>query len=81
MIKDTRPCATQPFHILSEEDALIYDICDSIHSLDSILIRARKKYPNINREYIKESLASLINDKIMLNDKGNYLSIAVKINR
>jgi len=42
MIKDTRDCAYQGFYILFNESSKVYQICDSIHSMSTILTSMRK---------------------------------------
>ena len=79
MIQDTRPCAIQSFHIVCNEDAEVYRICESTHSFDSLMIKVKDHFPMITEEPIKESLHNLIDNKLMLEDKENFLSLAIKI--
>lgn len=79
MIRDTRQCAVQEFHILSDETARIYDICDSVHSFQSILVEVKRYYPLLTENHVEELLYDLLDKKLMLSNNNGYLSLAIPI--
>jgi ribosomal peptide maturation radical SAM protein 1 len=79
MINDTRKCAVHDFHILSNETARIYDICDGVRSFQSILVAVKRDYPSLTENDVEESLYDLLDKKLMLCDKNRYLSLAVPL--
>jgi ribosomal peptide maturation radical SAM protein 1 len=77
MIKDTRPCSLQSFYVLTNEERMIYEICETIHSFQNIFIKVREDYPLITEEETREVLSNLVIKKLMICDNGKYLSLAI----
>ena len=80
VILDTRPCAFQKFQFFTDIESTVYFICESIHSLQNILIKAKEKYFSLKESELKQILESFIVKKLMLEDNGKYLSLANIIN-
>jgi hypothetical protein len=79
IITDTRPCATQTFHILSGKVAKIYEICDRISSTQNILSALMREYPLTSESEILEILKDLLNKKLIIYSNNRYVSLAVPI--
>jgi len=80
VIKDTRPCSAKNTHILENEEAEIYELCESVHSIYPILIEIQEKYPLLTEEQLRGKLSDLVDKKIMLCDHDkSYLSLAVPV--
>lgn len=79
IVTDTRPCALQRFHILSKETAKIYETCDAIHSVQSILIAINKQYPLIIEEDVQRILHDMLDKKLMISINDKYLSLATSV--
>jgi hypothetical protein len=79
MINDTRPCSIQKFQMLSNEKARIYEICETIHSFQTILLRIREEFPLITENDLRDLLCDLVNKKLMVCNSEKYLSLAVPV--
>ena len=78
VITDTRPCAVRHEHRLKGLPAEIYMYCDSIRSSEMIF---REFENNASEGKIRRVLRKLLVDKLMVEDKGKYLSLAIIRNR
>jgi len=78
VITDTRPCALRPEHRLKGLPAEIYMYCDTIRSLDRI---TQEFDGHTSEAQIRKGLRRLVEDKLMIEDKGKYLSLAIVRNR
>ncbi len=76
IIRDTRPCRIREYHLLADEEAMIYKICESVHSLPSILARMKDLYLSIKSDHIEELLSDLIRKHLIVYEDGMYLSLA-----
>jgi len=74
MITDTRPCATRRTHRLSGLKAEIYRECDSVQSLATLL---KKFGSQASEAAVQESLKTLVANKLLIEDDGRYLSLAL----
>jgi ribosomal peptide maturation radical SAM protein 1 len=79
MIHDSRPCSVQNLQILSNEMAKIYDICESIHSFDTLFTKAKDFYPSITEDDLYSFLNNLLDKRLIIKDKEKYLSLAVSV--
>jgi ribosomal peptide maturation radical SAM protein 1 len=81
IIEDTRPISIQPKTILEGAEKTVYKYCDKVRNLSSILHYLQRCYPEyfINEENLKNFLEYLVNLKIMLEDNGHYLSLAIPL--
>jgi hypothetical protein len=79
MIKDTRPSSVQSFHILTNELAHVYAICETMHNLNSILSKIHDNYPFITDNELKDMLSELLDKNIMIQDNDKYLSLAIPV--
>jgi ribosomal peptide maturation radical SAM protein 1 len=77
MIADTRPCSVQRFHLLSNEEARIYEMCQDVHSLGVIFTKLQNEYPLLREDDIKNLLNVLVENKVMLCENAKYLSLAI----
>ena len=78
IITDTRPCAVRRKHRLRGPRAKVYLYCDTIRRLDTIM----REFGDHNSEaQIRKLLRSLLANKLMAEDNGNYLSLAIMHNR
>jgi ribosomal peptide maturation radical SAM protein 1 len=77
VINDTRPCAVQKLHVLYNEKAMVYEICDSVYSFQSIFMRMKLSYPHITESDLDQIVSDLINMKLMMYNEQMYLSLAV----
>ncbi|ALI36866.1 Ribosomal protein S12 methylthiotransferase RimO [Candidatus Nitrosocosmicus oleophilus] len=75
-IHDTRDCRKNTKDLLRDQTALIYRICDSVHSFNSIYMKIKSTFPNMDKTMLLSELESLINRKIMISYDNNYLSLA-----
>ncbi len=80
MINDTRPCSVQRFHMLANEEAQIFRLCEGIHSFQSILLKIQNDFPRIQEDDVTEILSNLVDKKLMICDNSRYLSLAIPIN-
>jgi ribosomal peptide maturation radical SAM protein 1 len=79
MISDTRPSSIQRFHLLSNEEAKVFELCENMHHFNSIFIRIKEDYPAITEEGLRHVLLSMIDRKIMVCDNNRYLSLATAL--
>ena len=56
ILRDTRPSAVQHTHILANEEAHIYDICEAPQTIDTIFSNINKKYPRMDHTDIADIL-------------------------
>jgi ribosomal peptide maturation radical SAM protein 1 len=80
LINDTRPIADQRFRVLVGDEAFIYRICETMHSLPSILVKMQDKNPTLGIAEIEDMLNRLVDKKLTIIDNGQYLSLAVSAN-
>jgi ribosomal peptide maturation radical SAM protein 1 len=74
VITDTRPCACRRTHRLRGLTAKIYRECDAVQSLAALL----KKFRSQSSEAaVKRSLRTLMANKLLIQDEGRYLSLAL----
>lgn len=66
-IKDTRPCAIKEIHTLTDEHELVYNFCRTPKSSNGFLNDS------------EDILMDLIDSKLMINDNGKYLSLALNM--
>jgi ribosomal peptide maturation radical SAM protein 1 len=81
IIKDTRPSSTQETHILTREEAKVYDICERPQNIDTIYGNMYREYSKITREDIISILSDLCDKKILLEYDNQYLSLAIPITK
>lgn len=79
MINDTRPCSVKGCHLLANQEAMIYELCQTVHSIQTIFMKARQEYPLIAEEEIRNVLSDLLDKKLMLCDNDKYLSLAIPV--
>jgi len=73
-ITDTRPGASRRTHRLKGLTAKVYLECDGVQSLAALL----KKFGSQSSEAaVKESLQTLLANKLLIEDDGRYLSLAL----
>ena len=80
MITDTRPCSSQRFYTLANEEAKVYAICESMHTFDSIYTKIQEAFPLFNEEDLRNVLSDLLNKKLLIYDNSRYLSLAIRAN-
>jgi ribosomal peptide maturation radical SAM protein 1 len=76
IIRDSRPCASQPLHVLDGLGAEVYLLCDSVQIEKGL---ARKL--SAASSEIRGVLEQLIAEKLMVEIEGQYISLAVQRNR
>lgn len=77
-IRDTRPVATAKQVVLDGTAALIYEICDEACDISLIGRRLKEDHSlNINLEEITRILDDCVKNKLMIQERGLYLSLAV----
>jgi ribosomal peptide maturation radical SAM protein 1 len=74
VITDTRPCAAQRTHRLRGLPARIYRKCDSVQSFAKLL---QVFHAQADDTALRGILDQLVGSKLMLEDRGKYLSLAV----
>ena len=74
VITDTRRCAVRRTHRLRGLEARIYQQCDAVQSLSTLL---RVFHGHASDADLTETLRRLVADKLMVEDEGKYLSLAV----
>lgn len=74
VITDTRQCAARSTHRLKGLAAKIYHQCDAVQSLATLL---RVFDGHANDADVREILRKLVADKLMVEDDGKYLSLAI----
>jgi hypothetical protein len=78
MIADTRPCSVDRVHLIGNEEARVYELCETIHSFQAIFMRMQEKYRSLTERNLRNLLAGLV-DEIMLSNNDKYLSLAIPI--
>jgi ribosomal peptide maturation radical SAM protein 1 len=78
IIRDTRPCAVKPTHILNRVGSKLYLACDVARSVDSL---CREFGAIVGESAIRAELQQLLAAKLMVELEGQYLSLAVMRNR
>jgi hypothetical protein len=78
IIRDTRPCAVKPTHILNRVGSKLYLACDVARSVDSLF---REFGAIVGESAIRAELQQLLAAKLMVELEGQYLSLAVMRNR
>jgi len=83
VIFDTRPGATVPELTLSGLDQAAYEFCDELQAGSNIIRHLRALFPAVNfsDQQVFEFLKSLVENKLMVTDGHNYLSLALQIPR
>jgi ribosomal peptide maturation radical SAM protein 1 len=79
MINDTRPCRLQSFYILVNEEAKVYSLCETMHSLNSLYVNIKEDFPMFKEKELRDVLFDLLDKKLILCDNGRYLSLAVPV--
>jgi ribosomal peptide maturation radical SAM protein 1 len=79
MINDTRPSRTQEFYTLTDVEAQIYELCDTVKNLPTLLLNLRDEYSQINREEVLSNLHSYTKKGLMVSENDRYLSLATNI--
>jgi hypothetical protein len=74
VITDTRPCAVRRTHRLRGLEAKIYRQCDAVQSLNTLL---RVFEPQASEAAVRRIIDKLVADKLMVEDEGKFLSLAV----
>jgi ribosomal peptide maturation radical SAM protein 1 len=76
---DSRSTATTPSLELRGADRTIYEYCDAMHNLGSILKKLAEAHPEQPFEAlsVKTFLESLVAHKLMISDGTNYLALAL----
>ena len=79
-IFDTRSCASVPELTLSGLDQVVYEFCDELQAGTNIVRHLRALFPEVEFEdqQVFEFLKSLVENKLMVTDGNNYLSLALK---
>lgn len=73
VVTDTRPVAVAERHELVGLAARVYELCDTARTIPALL-----RDPGVGDEAeLREVLASFVANRLMLTDKGRYLSLAV----
>jgi hypothetical protein len=78
VIADTRRCSVKRFHLLLNEEARIYQMCQDVHSLGAIFMKIQVEYPSLTEDDIKNLLNNLVKNKVMLCENARYLSLAIQ---
>jgi ribosomal peptide maturation radical SAM protein 1 len=73
MVLDTRPCARRFLHRLTGLRRRVYECCDKATGLDAIVKSVK---PDFSPDEVESVLRSLVDDKLMLEVNGRYLSLA-----
>ena len=79
LICDTRPFAQQKQTVLTTVEKEIYLFCDAIRGRDSIYRYAAESFPTIRKDEVTAFLARMIEARLMLEEDGQYLSLAVVV--
>jgi ribosomal peptide maturation radical SAM protein 1 len=80
MINDTRPSSTETFYMLKDEEARIFQICQVPHTAETVTINIKEDFPDVTQEVTTNILIGLVNNGLLLDDNGKYLSLAIPIN-
>jgi ribosomal peptide maturation radical SAM protein 1 len=74
VVTDTRPAAVAERHVLVGVAARVYELCDIARTIPALL-----RDPSLGRDEteLRAVLDSLVTNRLMLTDKGRYLSLAV----
>ncbi|HET9533407.1 MAG TPA: RiPP maturation radical SAM C-methyltransferase, partial [Blastocatellia bacterium] len=79
LIWDTRPVASEPLLVLSGLSKLIYELCDQIRSPGQLLDMCRKlSHQTFDLQTVTATLEELTARKIMIEENGSYLALAVR---
>jgi len=79
-IEDTRPCSSQRFCTLRDDQAKAYNICETAHTFQSILVNLQQRSSQSTEKNLREILSNMVNRKLMLCNQDKYLSLAVPFN-
>lgn len=80
VIKDTRPCRVRQTHVLKDEEACIFEICEYPQRFENVEKAFYLKYKETKKVNIENILDVLANKKILLQNDKHYLSLAVPLN-
>jgi ribosomal peptide maturation radical SAM protein 1 len=78
-INDTRPCSLQNSYMLANEEAMIYELCETSRSIHSILMKIQQEYPLVTEDKLRNVLSNLVDKKLMLCYDDKYLSLAIPV--
>ncbi len=80
LLRDTRPGATVPELGLSGLEQAAYEVCDELQSGPNIVRHLRAAFPEVEfaDELVYGFLESLVNNRLMVTDGSNYLSLAIR---
>jgi hypothetical protein len=77
LIWDFRPDAEEPLIVLDECDRFLYLACDEAKTTSQVLGAWRKASPgNLEESEIREKLNSFVDQRLMINQGDQYLSLA-----
>ena len=76
VITDTRPCAVRRTHRLRGLSARIYRQCDAVQSRDGLL---KMFGSQAGEAAVKKSLKTLVANKLLIEDEGRYLRLAIMV--
>lgn len=81
VILDTRSDATVPELILSGLEQAAYEFCDQLQAGANVVRHLRTSYPDaeFSDQRVLEFLNSLIENRLMVTDGANYLSLAIRM--
>ncbi|SRR5579884_105415 len=80
IIRDTRPCRVSEFFTMEDQSAFIYEICSSLHSLGSIIEKARSRYQSIENHEVEMILSKMVGSNLVIQENDSYLSLATPLN-
>jgi ribosomal peptide maturation radical SAM protein 1 len=79
MIVDTRPCAVQNLQLLEDEEAKMYEMCETPKTFHDILMNIQVVFPSITENQLNNILSSFINKKLILCINDRFLSLAIQV--
>jgi ribosomal peptide maturation radical SAM protein 1 len=79
LLHDTRSDALNPHYVFTGLEQAVYDYCDELRSLSSILRHLREQFPGstLSEEGVRGFLESLVAHRLMVKDERHYLSLAL----
>lgn len=81
IVVDYRPIAVKPIYRLTEQQSLVYQACDQIRGesylFDLLELAGSREEKSFK---LKQLIAELVDNQVMLNDGNRYLSLSVSIN-
>jgi ribosomal peptide maturation radical SAM protein 1 len=77
IIFDTRPCSSQKYHIFSNEEAQIFETCETAQTFHTIRSKLQRYHSSITEVQLGDFLRLVSDNRLIISDQDRYFSLAV----